>query len=220
MKNYENRLKEYLGPQGFSVLQKALKQTQSDPSDMVSFMDGLQILPRAVLSWAYNITKNLSDKTQKFIVPTTEYILSIKKNDNKFDFELIKKTETITQTSVELPSLILKLFEVTDLLDVVEKNFNSNLDDLQKAINLLVEKFHFNNTRVTINKFETIAVCPDCNENITLNEEKQKLCMCFRIFKNNLHVKRNMNGSLTVNFTDKWSKENIYLLMKTLKAKI
>jgi len=216
MNELEKKVQDFIGPQGLMILKKALKQTESD----LDVLNSLQLLPRAVLSWAFNITKNLSGNVQNFNIPTTEYVLSISKNEDKFDFELTKKTESIViQKSVELPSLVLKLFEVTNLLDVIEKNFNTEANDLQKAINFLVEKFHFNNTKVTINKHETVAQCPDCGENIVLNEEKQKLCVCFSFLKKNLHVKRNISGSLTINFTDKWSKENIYLLMKTLKCK-
>jgi hypothetical protein len=219
----EKNIQEFLGPQGLMVLQKALKQTKSDPANMVDFMESLQILPRAIISWAFNIAKNLPTNGQKLSIPSTEYVLSIKKNENKFDFDIIKKTEVvISQQSVELPSVVLKVLELASSLDFVEKGFNDNLEDLQKAINFLVEKFHFDKNKITviINKNETSATCEDCGENIKIDENHQKLCICYKVLGKALHVKKNEQGSLTVSFSGKWDKQNVYLLMKTLKAKI
>lgn len=219
----EKSIQEYLGPQGLTILQKALKQTKADPSNMSEFMESLQILPRAIISWTFNVAKNLSTNTFKAAVPNTEYVLSIKKNQNKFDFELIKKTETIvSQQSVELPAIMLKLLEVTGSLDFVEKGFNDNFADLQKAINFLVEKFHFdkNKITVTINKNETTGTCEDCGQNLKINEQHQKLCICYKVLGKNLHVRKNEKGSLIVSFSGKWDKQNVYLLMKSLKAKL
>ncbi len=214
----EKKVQNFIGPQGLLILKKAIKQTNSD----VNVLEELQILPRAVIAWAFNVAKNLSNKTFKSDIPDTNYVLSIKKNNNKFDFELIQKTETVlSQQSVELPAVIFKLLEVTNTLETVEKNFNNNLEDLQKAVNFLVAKFHFGNSvKVTLSKSETQARCPDCGDLIRLDENHNKLCVCFRILKNHLYVKKNENGSLSVKFSDKWSKENIYLLMKSLKAKL
>lgn len=219
----EKNIEEFLGPQGLMVLQKALKQTKSDPANMVDFMESLQILPRAIISWAFNIAKNLPDSGQKLSIPSTEYVLSLKKNDNKFDFEIIKKTEVVvSQQSVELPSVVLKVLELASSLDFVEKGFNDNMEDLQKAINFLVEKFHFDKNKITviINKNETSATCEDCGENIKIDENHKKLCICYKVLGKNLHVKKNEQGSLTVSFSGKWDKQNVFLLMKTLKAKI
>jgi Zn finger protein HypA/HybF involved in hydrogenase expression len=219
----EKNIQEFLGPQGLMVLQKALKQVQTDPANMVDFMESLQILPRAVLSWAFNIAKNLPLNGQKMAIPSTEYVLSLKKNDGKFDFEIIKKTEVVvSQQSVELPSIVLKILELTASLDFVEKGFNDNVEDLQKAINFLVEKFHFdkNKITVTINKNETFGTCEDCGQNIKIDENHKKLCICYKVLGKTLHVKKNESGSLTVNFSGKWDKQNVYLLMKTLKAKL
>lgn len=219
----EKSIQEYLGPQGLTILQKALKQTKADPSDMTEFMESLQILPRAIISWTFNVAKNLTANAFKANIPNTEYVLSIKKNNNKFDFELIKKSETVvSQNSVELPSIMLKILEVTHSLDFVEKGFNDSYADLQKAINFLVEKFHFdkNKITVTINKHESTATCEDCGQNIKIDENHQKFCICYRVLGKTLHVKKNEKGSLTVSFSGKWDKQNVYLLMKTLKAKL
>lgn len=219
----EKSIQEFLGPQGLNILQKALKQTKADPSNMSEFMESLQILPRAIISWAFNITKNVSSNVLKVSIPSTEYVLSIKKNANKFDFELIQKTQTVfSQVSVELPIVIVKLLEVTNSLDIVQKGFNDNLEDLQKAINFLVEKFHFdkNKIMVTINKNETNGKCEDCGQPLKIDENHQKLCICYKVLGKNLHVKKNENGSLSVSFSGKWDRQNVYLLMKSLKAKL
>lgn len=219
----EKSIQDFLGPQGLTILQKALRQTNSDPSNMPEYMNSLQIYPRALISWVYNIAKNMATDSYKAAVPSTEFVLSIKKNEKKFDFELIKKTEIIvSQKSVELPSIILNLLQLTNSVDIVEKNFNDNMPDLQKAINFLVEKFHFDKNKITvrINKNETNAVCEDCGQNIKIDENHQRLCICYKILGKNLHVKKNEDSSLTVSFSGKWDKTNVYLLMKSLKAKL
>jgi len=210
-------LEDFMGPQGTSILKRALKQTDAEAEDA---MAKLQILPRAIISWSFNIIKNVSEKASNHFIPNTDYVLNIKKSeDNKIDFEILKKTETIiAQKSVELPSLILKLFELTDALDIIEKNFNENQEDLQNAINFLIERFHFsNNVKVTIDKSEVEAKCPDCGQMIGLHDNNKNLCICFSVLKKSLHVRKNDNNTVSLNFGDKWTKGDIFLLMKTLK---
>ncbi len=212
-------IENYIGPLGYRVLIKALNKQNLDKNELPNYLNGMQIVPRALLSWAFNIAKNATETTKNFNVPNTDYTLTLKKTQNKLDFKIVQKTETIlAQDSVELPSLITSLLDVTKNLDIVDKFFtNDDMSDLQKAINYLVEKFHFQNTKVVISKSDSFADCPDCNGQIDLN--KSKLCICFSFLKKSLHVRKSENGALVVNFGGKWDKSNIYLLMKTLKAK-
>ncbi len=111
MVELEKMLKAFVGQSGISLLQKAFAAAGKG-TELSNYSESLQILPRAVLSWAHNVAKNASANLQKHAIPNTEYILAIKKNNNKFDFEILQKTQTvITQSSVELPSLVLELFK-------------------------------------------------------------------------------------------------------------
>ena len=217
----EKNIQEYLGPQGVAVLKKALKQSDTDSDNWSEMVDSMQIMPRSVIAWAHNLVKNLTDSKEKFAgIPGTEYVISITKKDNKFDYQIVKKTETVIQeSSVELPGVVMSLLKVTDSMNNIEKAVDS--EELQKAINFLVEKFHFTKDKisVTISKSESSATCPDCNQKIQLSTDKNKLCICFKIFKNHLHVNKSEDGRLKVNFDGKWDRKNIFLLVSALKAK-
>lgn len=219
----QKSVQEFLGPTGLAVLQKALKQTDIGPEALDELMESMQILPRAVISWTFNLAKSLNDNTAKTSIPSTDYAISIKKTEGKYDFEIIKKTEVVVaQQSVELPTVILKILELNQSLDFVEKGFNENRADLQKAVDFLVKKFHFDKSKITVTiaKNESSGKCEDCGQKLSIGENHQKLCLCFRFLGKSLYVKKNDKGDLNVSFSGKWDKQNIFLLMKSLKAKI
>jgi hypothetical protein len=219
----QKSIQEFLGPTGLAVLQKALKQTDVGPEALNELMESMQILPRAVISWTFNVAKSLGDSAVKKTIPSTDYAISIKKNDKKYDFEIIKKTEVVVaQKAVELPAVILKILELNQSLDSVEKGFNDNLADLQKAVDFLVKKFHFDKSKITVTiaKSESSGKCQDCGQTLKIGENHQKMCLCFRFLGKSLYVKKNDQGDLNVSFSGKWDKQNVFLLMKSLKAKI
>lgn len=215
----EKTIIDYMGPQGVNLIKKALKDKNLDSANVEQYLIDLQILPRAVLSWAHNAIEKAISTQKSFSLPSTEYIVNISKNGQKLSYSLVKKTETIiTKSEVEVPEFVLDLFKLTKSFEQIS-DFDAD-HTIQKAIDFFVKKFHFSNIlSATIKKSETETACPDCGQQIKIDENHQKLCLCFKIFKKHLHIKKNTDGNYQLKFDGNWDKTSAYLLIKALKLK-
>lgn len=213
------KLLAYIGSEGMALLQKSMSHI--DASNKEQYLNTLQVLPRAVLSWIFNLTKSIDKHASKKIkVPGIDLILDITKNTpTKYTGKLYNETTNHSFDNDNLANISMLLLKSIDCLDVPEEEVTDEAEaEIQKAINYMVQRFCFTDKiSVKLSKSELNARCPDCNENIKLSEDSNKLCICFKSLNRHLYLSKNIDGSYKVNFPNSWSKANINLLIKALK---
>lgn len=216
--SFDKKLEAFIGPEGVSVIRKAVGHI-TDSADQEKYVNALQILPRAAMSWVYNITKSLDKgQTKEVKIPGLDFNLKITKNTpSKFSGSL---GEASFENEI-LPNIGVSLLKSIDCLDLDIQEVNEKVEqEIQKAINFLVNRHLVPKVSVKLAKNELNARCPDCNENIRLSEDGNKLCICFKVMNRHLHLSKNTDGSYKCQFPSSWSKDQIVLLINTLKKNL
>jgi len=130
--------------------------------------------------------------------------------------------ETIEGRS--LPVIASRLMNLEPYQDELNENEFVNSVDLNKTIQILVDKhldFLRKSTKLLLNKSETATICPDCQQGISIGDISSKLCICYKFMGNNsIHITKNDKGGLTLHFGKKWDQDNIALFSKALKNKL
>jgi len=224
-KTYNEKIEELVGNKGYCILKKAvLSLPNVNKENTEEYLEQMQIVPRGISYWLSKSLKNLKDSNVPIIlkIPSMEYQLEIiKKEKDLFCGRLLKNEQTIAFIdNKDMPNVLATCLSLESTFNESVFNLDTNLNkSLQKTVNLLVNNNFFPEKKIEIklNKTEDKYTCPDCQESIILNPEHKRLCICFKILgKNSLHIYKDNNENIKVLFSDKWSKENISLLLKAL----
>lgn len=228
----------FIGKDGVAILSKALEKVFAEShGSATDLVKSLHLKTRCLMAWVENVSKHGSFAQ----IPLTKSVTDISFKDVVLSFEdgntaVIRNRDvnlhskersySVIETieNATLPVIASRVMNLEQYQDELNENEFVNSASLNKTVKELVDShldFLRKSATLQLSKSEAEAVCPDCQQRISISSTSAKLCVCYKFFKNaSLHVEKNDKNGLTVHFGKQWDKENIALFSKALKSKL